>query len=254
MPKAVLVAHILGLPANLAPIRTACERYGVLLIEDAAEALGASYIGGTLSGQQVGTVGELGCYSFNGNKIITSGGGGMVTTADPALAKRAKHLATQAKIPGPEYLHDEIGFNYRLTNIAAALGVAQLEQLKQFLKKKREIAHRYDEAFGNLPGITLPPRPEWATPSMWLYSLLVDETQCGIDRRLLHAKLEARGIQTRPVWAPAHLMPFYKDAPYLGSGVGETIFNQGLSLPCSVSLSESEQNTVIESVISAVKH
>ena len=252
MPKAVLVAHVLGLPADLAPIHEACARHGVTLIEDAAEALGARYEGGPLAGRLVGSVGLLGCFSFNGNKIITTGGGGMIATSDEALARRAKHLTTQARLPGPEYLHDEIGFNYRLTNLAGALGVAQLERLADFVAKKRAIARRYDDAFGNLPGIGLPPRAPWAIPTMWLYSILVDPVVAGIDRKALLERLGARGIETRPVWAPAHLMPFYRDAPRLGGAVGETLFAQGLSLPCSVALTQTQQTRVIESVLAAI--
>lgn len=252
MPKAVLVAHILGLPADLAPIREACARHDVLLIEDAAEALGASYDGGPLGGRQVGTVGVLGCFSFNGNKIITTGGGGMIATGDAALARRARHLTTQARLPGPEYLHDEIGYNYRLTNLAAALGVAQLETLDAFVSRKRAIAGRYDEAFGRLPGITIAPRPAWARPTSWLYSIQVDPAIARIDRTALYERLRAQGIEARPVWAPAHLMPFYRDAPRLGGAVGERLFAQGLSLPCSVALSEAQQDRVMEAVREAL--
>ena len=245
-PKVVLVAHILGLPANLAPIHEACQRHGVLLIEDAAEALGASYESGPLAGRNVGTVGRLGCFSFNGNKIITTGGGGMIVTEDAALARHAKHLTTQARLPGPEYLHDEIGYNYRLTNLAAALGVAQLEKLDTFVSRKRAIARRYDEALSGLPGIALAPRPSWARPSMWMYTILVDQAAAGIDRKSLADKLARQGIETRPIWAPAHLMPFYRDVPRLGGAVGERLFAQGLSIPCGVALTDSDQARVIE--------
>src|SRR5207253_1935656 len=138
---------------------------------------------GRLAGQRVGTIGRVGCFSFNGNKIITTGGGGMIATADPALAARAKHLTTQARLPGPEYLHDEIGYNYRLTNVAAALGVAQLERLPAFIERKAAIAATYDAALRPIPGITVPPRPAWAVPTLWLYSILIDEDVIGIDRK-----------------------------------------------------------------------
>ena len=249
MPKAILVAHVLGLPADIAPILETCAKHGVTLIEDAAEALGASYVSGPLAGRQVGTLGLLGCFSFNGNKIITSGGGGMIITADQVLENRAKHLTTQARLPGPEYFHDEIGFNYRLTNLNAALGVSQLENLGGFIEKKRAIAHRYDEAFVGVPGLSVPPRPKWAGPTMWLYSVLVDPEIAGINRRELHKKFMDLGIETRPVWAPSHLMPFYKDVPRLGGTVGERLFEQGLSLPCSVSLTLNQQDRVIETLI-----
>ncbi|MFZ2492701.1 MAG: DegT/DnrJ/EryC1/StrS family aminotransferase [Thermoanaerobaculia bacterium] len=245
MPKAVLVAHVLGLPVDIAPIAAACDRHGVALIEDAAEALGARYSGGGLGGKQVGTVGVLGCYSFNGNKIITSGGGGMITTTDASIARRAKHLTTQAKLPGAEYFHDTIGFNYRMPNLNAALGVAQLEMLDDFIQRKLEIATRYDDALADMPGITLPPRPSWSTPSMWLYSILIDSAIARRDRKVVHKLLASEGIDTRPVWAPAHMMPFYAGARRLGGAVAETLFERGLSLPCSVTLGRAEQDRVI---------
>lgn len=252
-PKAVLAAHILGLPADLAPIAEVCDRFGVCLIEDAAEALGASYTTGALASRQVGTVGRLGCFSFNGNKIMTTGGGGMVTTADGDLARRVAHLTTQARLPGPEYLHDDIGYNYRLTNVAAALGVAQLERLPSFLARKRAIADRYDEALAGIPGITVPPRPAFGAPSMWLYSILIDPAETGITREQLATSLSAMEIQTRPVWAPAHMMPFLKDAPRLGGDVGVRLFSQGLSLPCSTSLGDADVERVLAHLLSALR-
>ncbi len=249
-PKAVLLAHVLGLPADVAPIAEACARHEIVLVEDAAEALGAGYKTGPYAGRQTGTIGTLGCFSFNGNKIITAGGGGMITTADPALARRAKHLTTQAKLPGSEYLHDEIGYNYRLTNLAAAFAVAQLERLDAFVARKRAIAERYDQAFGGIAGITCPPRPSWSNPSMWLYSVLIDPAVAGVDRRAMLERLGAQGIQTRPVWAPSHVMPFYKDAQRLGGAVGDHLFAQGLSLPCSTNLTDADQDRVIDAFLS----
>ena len=251
-PKAVVVAHVLGLAADIAQIKAACDRHSVVLIEDAAESLGARIVEGPLAGRQVGTIGALGCFSFNGNKIMTTGGGGMIATADGAFARRARHLTTQAKLPGAEYLHDEIGFNYRLTNLAAALGLAQLERLDDFLSRKRAIAARYDEAFRDLAGVTVPPRPSWSAPSMWLYSVLIDPAVAGMDRKAVAARLQSLGIQTRPVWAPSHVMPFYKDAPRIGGCVGERLFARGLSLPCSTGLSTLDQERVIEAFRDAV--
>ena len=251
-PKAVLVAHVLGLPACLAPVVEACGRYGVTLVEDAAEALGAGYAEGLLENRQVGTIGRLGCFSFNGNKIITTGGGGMIATADAALADRARHLTTQARLPGPEYLHDEIGYNYRLTNLAAALGLAQLERLDEFVARKRAIADRYDEAFRDIPGITVPPRPSWGRPTVWLYSILIDPSTVGVTRQQLLQQLASVGIQSRPVWAPAHIMPFYASARRIGGDVGERLFEQGLSLPCSSGLTDDEQTRVIEAALAAI--
>lgn len=245
-PKAVEAVHILGHPARLEELALACERHGIALLEDAAEALGARYSGGRLAGRHVGTIGKIGCYSFNGNKIITSGGGGMIGTDDEALARRAKHLTTQARVPGVEYVHDEVGYNYRLTNLAAALGVAQLEQLPAFVRRKREIAARYDARLATLGGITLPPRRPWAEPSCWLYSVRIDREQFGCDWREVRRKLADAGIDTRPIWSPLHTMPVYRNAPRLGGAVAERLFSQGLSLPCSTGLTSAQQDRVIE--------
>ena len=247
-PRAVEAVHILGHPARLEPLAEACARHGVAWFEDASEALGARYAEGAMRGRHVGTLGRLGCFSFNGNKIITTGGGGMITTDDPALARRAKHLTTQARLPGPEYRHDEVGYNYRLTNLAAAVGVAQLEQLPGFLAAKRRIAARYDEALGAVAGITLPPRARWAEPSLWLYSIGIDARALGRDRRRMVADLAAAGIQARPIWSPLHTMPMYREQPRLGGAVAEDLFEAGLSLPCSVSLTSAQQDAVVRAI------
>lgn len=252
-PKAVEVVHLLGHPAEIEPIRAACEKHGVTMFEDAAEALGATFSGGRLDGKHVGTVGRLGCFSFNGNKVMTTGGGGMIVTDDAELARRAKHLTTQARLPGLAYRHDEVGYNYRLTNLAAALGVAQLEQLPSFLARKREIAARYDAAFADLRAIERPPRAPWAAPSMWLYSVLVSTGDGGVARDRLLDRLVAAGIEARPLWTPLHTMPMYRDAARLGDGsVADAIAGHGLSIPCSVGLSSAEQDAVIAAVRGAV--
>ena len=251
-PKVVEVVHLLGHPVELEPIRAACEKHGVTLVEDAAEALGARYMGGSLDGRHVGTIGRVGCYSFNGNKILTTGGGGMIVTDDEALARRAKHLTTQARLPGRAYRHDEVGYNYRLTNLAAALGVAQLEQLPDFLRRKREIAQTYDAALRELPGLAPPPRATWAASSLWLYTALEGTADRGEARDALLDRLEAAAIEARPIWTPLHLMPMYRGAPRLGDGtVAERLAEHGLSLPCTPSLTASEQARVIEVVRAA---
>jgi len=162
------------------------------------------------------------------------------------LARRAKHLTTQARVAGSEYWHDDIGYNYRLTNLGAALGLAQLEQLPEFLKRKRAIAKTYDDSLGNVRGIDLPPRARWADPSMWLYSIRIDSQHFGIDRKQLHQEMKATQIETRPLWPPVHKMPVYSSAQFLGGQVAEEIFSGGLSLPCSVGLSQLEQANVIQ--------
>jgi len=245
-PRAVVVVHLLGHPARLDELSRGCERYGIPIVEDAAEALGARYSGGSLDGRHVGTIGRLGCYSFNGNKIITSGGGGMIGTDDEALARRAKHLTTQARVPGVEYVHDELGYNYRLTNLAAALGVAQLEALAGFVRRKREIAERYDRELGSLPGVGLPPRRPWAEPTCWLYSVRIDPKTFGRGWREVRERLGQSGIDTRPIWNPLHTMAVYKEAPRLGGAVAERLFSEGLSLPCSTGLTVPQQDRVID--------
>ncbi len=243
-PKAVMAVHILGCPSQLESIAMACERYGVWLIEDAAEALGSAYTMGPFAGRQVGTIGRIGCFSFNGNKIMTTGGGGMLVTSDPELARRAKHLTTQAKVPGYAYFHDEVGYNYRLTNLAAALGVAQLERLDSFLASKRSIASRYTAAIREFPEIQGSPHPTGMNPTYWLYSVLFPG---GWEKPLL--AFQERGIQTRPLWTALHLMPPFASSLRLGSGsVAEELCKQGLSLPCSTNLSEQDQMKVIEAL------
>ena len=248
LPKAILVVHIYGHPADLDPILAAASRLHIPVIEDATESLGATY-----HGRQVGTIGRIGCFSFNGNKVITTGGGGMLVTDDPDLAARARHLTTQAKRPGPEYWHDDIGYNYRLTSLQAALGLAQLEMLPEFLKRKREIAARYLTAFEGVRGIRILDQREEAENSWWLNCILVDAECCGIGRVELIEQLAKEGIQARPLWVPIHCMPIYSKAERQGGAVAERLFAQGLSLPSSPSLLPDAQGRVIEAVLSLVR-
>jgi dTDP-4-amino-4,6-dideoxygalactose transaminase len=249
LPRAVEVVHILGHPADIEPIAEACDEFEIPIFEDAAESLGAAYQAGKFAGRHVGTIGKIGCFSFNGNKMITSGAGGMLVTDDEEVAHRAKHLTTQARLPGSEYWHDDIGYNYRLTNVAAAIGLSQLEQLPEFLRKKRSIAAAYDRALGGVPGIILPPRAGWADPSMWLYSLLVDSREFGCDRSSVLSTLRRAGIESRALWPPVHKMPPYQYASYVGGDVAAGIHRRGLSLPCSVGLSPDEQDYVIDCLL-----
>lgn len=245
-PKVVEVVHALGQPADLEPVVEACERHGVAILEDAAESLGARWSAGRFAGRHTGTVGRVGCFSFNGNKIATTGGGGMIVTDDADLAARARHLTTQAKVPDVGYLHDEVGYNYRLTNIAAGLGLAQLERLDEFVAAKHRIAARYDEELRGLP-LVLPPRVEGFDATYWLYSVLVSPAD-GRGRDDLLAHLEARGVGARALWRPLHLQPPFATSPVLGGSVGEGLFERGLSLPCSTELAEADQTRVIEAV------
>jgi dTDP-4-amino-4,6-dideoxygalactose transaminase len=247
LPKAVMVVHALGQPARLEEIAQTCERYGIPILEDAAESLGASWSTGALAGRQTGTVGRIGAFSFNGNKIATTGGGGMLVTDDEALAVRAKHLTTQAKVPDTGYLHDEVGYNYRLTNVAAALGIAQLERLPSFVATKRRIAERYDAAFAG-SAVELPPRLPGLDSTYWLYSVLTPPDQPG-GRDALLAHLDSAGIGARALWRPLHAQPPYAGAVQLGGDVAEGLFDRGLSLPCSTDLSDDDQYRVIDAIL-----
>ena len=246
LPAAIVPVHVLGHPAALDRIVHAAAQFDVPVVEDAAEALGARWTKGELAGRAVGTVGLAGCLSFNGNKIITTGGGGMVVTDDPHLAEVARHLSTQARLPVVSYEHDRIGFNYRLSNLGAAVGLAQLEQLPTFVAARHAIAARYDAAFANAGDVTLPPNAPWAERSSWLYSILLADRQ---QRERVRKTLEREGIEARPVWLPVHRQRPYAEAPVLGGGrVADQIADRGLSLPSSSTLDEGEQREVIDVV------
>lgn len=243
-PTAIEVVHLLGQPADIGPLLAAAERYGVAVVEDASEALGATYESGSLAGRSVGAIGRIGIFSFNGNKLITTGGGGMVVTDDEALARRARHLSTQARLPGLAYDHDEVGYNYRLTNLAAALGLAQLEQLDELLAARRRIAARYDAAIDDIPALRPSPRVEGMAASYWLYTASLqrpDEPR----RDALLAALGALGIEARPVWRPIHATRRYAQAARLPGPIADDIFASAFCLPSSSSLSEADQDRVI---------
>jgi perosamine synthetase len=246
--KAIIPVHILGHPVDLAPVLELAREYGVAVIEDATESLGAEY-----RGRQVGHWGELACFSFNGNKLITTGGGGMLVTDDDEWARRARHLTTQAKLDPVEYVHDEIGFNYRLTNVQAALGCAQLERLDEFVAVKRRTALRYNEALGALDGATPMREAPWARSAWWLYTALFDETEFGLDSRALLRRLGREGIQTRPLWQPLHRSIPHRDCQAYHVEVADWIHQRALSLPCSVGLSEANLARVIEAIRAAAE-
>jgi dTDP-4-amino-4,6-dideoxygalactose transaminase len=251
LPKVVQVVHILGHAAELEPLVEVCSKYDIAILEDAAESVGTRYTSGKFAGRHTGTIGKVGCFSFNGNKIMTTGGGGMIVTDDPTLARRAKHLTTQARLPGPEYQHDEIGYNYRLTNVAAALGVAQLEQMETFVAAKQKMAARYDAAFRDVPGLTLPPRQPWNRATTWLYTLLVDGARFGVDREALRKRLAAQSIEACPIWTPLHRMSLHDAYRRKGGEVAERIFRDALSIPSSTHLTEEQQARVIAEVLAA---
>ncbi len=252
-PRAIEVVHLVGHPADLGPILDAAARHGVDVFEDASEALGASYTDGPLAGRQAGTFGRVGCFSFNGNKLITTGGGGMLVTDDPALAKRARHLSTQARLPGRAYDHDEVGYNYRLSNLAAALGLAQLEQLDSLLGARRAGAARYDDALAALPAYRPAPHAAWAAPSYWLYTAGVQPGPDGASRDGVIDALAAAAIEARPMWTPVHATRLYRDAARLGGNVADEIFERSISLPSSSSLTDAQQARVVAALETAAR-
>ena len=244
MPRAIELVHILGQPADGHRIVEIARRHGVVVVEDAAESLGAGWVDGEGRTTSTGTLGTLGAYSFNGNKIVTSGGGGMIVTDDDDLAQRAKHLTTQAKVPDVGYLHDEVGYNYRLTNLAAALGLAQLRRLDEFVGAKRGIAARYDAALVDLP-VTLAPRVTGTESTYWLYSILAED-QPTRDALLDH--LSRQGVGARALWRPLHQQPPFAHARTLGGQVASSLFDRGVSLPCSTDLSDDDHDHVVAAV------
>jgi len=247
-PAAIEIVHLVGHPAQLEAVLEAAERHGVPVVEDASEALGASYRGGRFDGRQVGTIARIGCFSFNGNKLITTGGGGMLVTDDAALAQRARHLSTQARLPQRTYDHDEVGYNYRLSNLSAALGLAQLETMPELLEARRTNAARYEAAIAELPWLRPAPRATWADPSFWLYTAAIDPSRTDLTRDGLIEALSADAIEARPIWTPLHRTRLYADAPSLGGAVAEAIFESAVSLPSSSSLGEAGSARVATSL------
>ena len=246
--KAILPVHILGHPCDMDPLLEAARKYNLVVIEDATESLGSEYKEG-----KVGHLGDLGCFSFNGNKIITTGGGGMIVTDNAAWADKAKYLSTQAKDDPIEYVHNEIGYNYRLTNIQAALGCAQMETFDETLAKKRAIAARYDAAFRDMPGVTLMREATWARSNFWMYTILIDEQAYGQGSRALLRRLAKEDIQARPLWQPMHQSPACQTYQVLGGEVADRLHRDALTLPCSAGLTFDDQTRVINAVQSAAR-
>ena len=241
--KAIIPVHILGHPVDVEPLLELARKYELVIIEDATEGLGAEY-----RGRKVGALGDIACLSFNGNKIITTGGGGMLLTSDDRWATKARYLTTQAKDDPVEYVHREIGYNYRLTNVQAAMGCAQMEQLDNYIAAKQRTASVYTSALAKISGVTPMPTASWARQTFWMYTVLIDPTKYGMDSRSLLKHLTERCIQTRPLWQPMHRSRAHAQAQATDCQVADRICAQALSLPCSVGLTEFEQDRVIEAI------
>ncbi len=240
-PAAVIFVHLYGMPGKIEEIARVCQEFEIPLIEDAAEALGASW-----KGKKVGTFGTLGVYSFNGNKIITTGGGGALVSGNKELIDKAKYLATQAREIAPHYQHSEVGYNYRMSNIAAGIGRGQMEVLEERIKKRRVVFDHYFNEFDHHPGISFLCEPPGTYSNRWLTTMLFHREKVGIDRNDMMIHLEKHNIESRPVWKPMHRQPVFKEVMYFDNGVSDNLFEKGLCLPSGSGLTEKDLNRVVE--------
>ena len=241
--KAILPVHLLGHPCDVDPILEVSRKYNLTVIEDASESLGARY-----NGRTVGQLGDIACFSFNGNKLITCGGGGMIVTDNQAWATRARYLTTQAKDDPVEYIHSEIGYNYRLTNMQAAMGVAQMERIGEFIEKKRAIAADYSAAFNDLESATLMPTQPGTEPTYWLYTLLLHPQTSLDERKGIIRVLNEEGIGARPLFHPIHSLPPYLECQAFRIEHAAHLYHRGVSLPSSVGLEVRDQERCISKV------
>ena len=247
--KALVAVHLYGQSADLDPLVGLCERYGVALVEDAAEALGATYTGAAGGpGRSPGIDGQSGIFSFNGNKIITTSGGGMLVTDDAALAAHARKLATQARDDAPHYEHSEVGYNYRLSNVLAGIGRGQLRVLDARVDARRAVFEAYREALGGLPGVAFMPEAPWGRASRWLTCLTVEPDAFGATREDVRLALDADDVEARPVWKPMHLQPAYAAFEVVGGVVGADLFRDGLCLPSGSAMTAADVDRVVRGV------
>ena len=254
LPKAVVAADLYGQSADYGPIEALCDRYGVPLVEDAAEALGATY-----RGKKCGALGRWNVLSFNGNKIITTSGGGMLLSDDVEGLAKARFWATQARDKAPWYQHSEIGYNYRMSNLLAAVGRAQLGVIEDRVAARRAVFDRYVRGLGELPGISFMPEASFGRHNRWLTVVLVDQARAGVSPFDLMGALEKENIESRPLWKPMHLQPVFEAYPFYShdqegdSAVSASLFDRGLCLPSGSSLSEPEQERIVQIIRSGFK-
>ncbi len=244
LPRAVVLVHVYGQSADVDAILEACDSHGVPLIEDAAEALGATY-----KDARPGALGRFGVFSFNGNKIITTSGGGMLACHDPGEAERVRFLATQARDPAPYYEHSTLGFNYRLSNVLAAIGRAQLRVLDDRVEARRRNFAFYESGLSDVPGLRLMPEARYGRASRWLTVLLVDPADFGATAEDVRRSLERLNVESRPVWKPMHMQPLFRSCRHAGGAVAEHLFRHGLCLPSGSSLTEGDLARVVAGVL-----
>lgn len=243
-PKAVIVVHLYGTCAKLDEIMDICKAHGTVLVEDAAESLGSTY-----KGKHTGTFGKLGIYSFNGNKIITTSGGGMLVSEDEEMIKKARFLSTQARDPARHYQHSQIGYNYRMSNITAGIGRGQLLSLEEHKRLKKAIYEKYKEAFADIPEIQMNPLNPDGDDNCWLSGMAL-EKGCKVTVDMVLDALEAENIEARPIWKPMHLQPVFENCDFItlgknGESVAEDIFNRGLCLPSDIKNTEEDMERII---------
>lgn len=243
LPKAVVLVHLYGQSADIDPILEACNAFEVPLIEDAAESLGATY-----KGRSPGSFGRIGIFSFNGNKIITTSGGGMLVSDDPELISKARFLATQARDLASHYQHSEIGYNYRLSNVLAGIGRGQLRVLEQRVEARRRNFEVYQQALGNLPGIEFMPEASFGRATRWLSCITINPAEFGANREQVRSSLAQQQIEVRPVWKPLHLQPVFAGCKCAGGAIAQDLFEHGLCLPSGSNLTDEDLERVIEAI------
>ncbi len=241
-PKAIIPVHLYGMPAHINEIMEIAKRYEIPVVEDAAEALGSS-----VNGKMCGTFGSIGILSFNGNKIITTSGGGALVAHDKAVTTKATFLATQARDAAPHYQHSHVGYNYRMSNICAGIGRGQMEVLKDRIAKRRNVYEQYYEKMKGIAGVSFVDEPDSYFSNRWLSAVLIDPEQTGgVTRETLRLALDAENIESRPLWKPMHLQPVFENAPYYGNGISDKLFENGLCLPSGSNMSEEDMSRIFE--------
>ncbi len=250
IPKAIIVVDLYGMPAMMGEIMEIANSYGIPVVEDSAEAMGSEY-----AGKPCGTFGEYGIFSFNGNKMITTSGGGALICNTEETKHRALFYATQAKEPFPYYQHEHIGYNYRMSNICAGIGRGQMEIVEEHIEHHRKLAVLYEELLTDVKGITVHTNPtDKQKSNYWLNTILIDSEQTGVDYTAIQRHLEAEGIESRPLWKPMHLQPVFKDAPCYINGVSEKLFSMGLCLPSGPCVSEDDAARIVKEIKRCIRN